>query len=50
MSEIGQEEHWNFMWNKYLSEDAPSERKTLLYGLAHVRVPSLIHRYEKKFS
>ncbi|KFM69000.1 Glutamyl aminopeptidase, partial [Stegodyphus mimosarum] len=45
MAEIGREEHWNYMWNKFLIEESPPERKTLLYGLAHVRVPYLIHRY-----
>ncbi|XP_054706486.1 uncharacterized protein LOC129216302 [Uloborus diversus] len=45
MAEIGQEEHWNYMWNRFLKEESASERLKLLQGLAHVRVPQLIHRY-----
>ncbi|XP_050052260.2 uncharacterized protein [Dermacentor andersoni] len=36
---------WQFMWEKYLKEVSAQERINLLYGLAHVRSPPLIHRY-----
>ncbi|GFS49299.1 endoplasmic reticulum aminopeptidase 2, partial [Nephila pilipes] len=45
MSEIGREEHWNYMWNKYLVEESPAQKKTIMNGLAHVRKPYLILRY-----
>lgn len=45
MAEIGREEHWNYMWNRYLIEGSGHEKRKLLYGLAHVREPWLIKRY-----
>ncbi|XP_064458599.1 putative aminopeptidase-2 [Ornithodoros turicata] len=36
---------WQFMWEKYLKEVSAQERVNLLYGMAHVRSPPLIHRY-----
>ncbi|KAG0416560.1 hypothetical protein HPB47_006321 [Ixodes persulcatus] len=36
---------WQFMWEKYLKEVSAQERINLLYGLAHVRSPPLIHRF-----
>ncbi|XP_076317960.1 uncharacterized protein LOC143229476 isoform X3 [Tachypleus tridentatus] len=45
MSEVGREKEWDFMWNRYLMEQSAQERTKLLYGLAHVREPSLIQRY-----
>lgn len=36
---------WQFMWEKYLKEESAQERINLLYGMAHVRSPPLIHRY-----
>ncbi|GIY10549.1 glutamyl aminopeptidase [Caerostris extrusa] len=45
MAEIGREEHWNYMWNRYLVEESPAQKKTIMNGLAHVRKPYLIRRY-----
>ncbi|KAF8795593.1 Glutamyl aminopeptidase like protein [Argiope bruennichi] len=45
MSEMGREEHWNYMWSRYLQEESAAQKKTLMNGLAHVRKPYLILRY-----
>lgn len=44
MAEIGREEHWNYMWSRYVEEDSPAQKKAILNGLAHVRKPELILR------
>ncbi|GBM98773.1 Glutamyl aminopeptidase [Araneus ventricosus] len=45
MSEIGREEHWSYMWSRYLREESAAQKKTIMNGLAHVRKPYLILRY-----
>nr|XP_042907730.1 uncharacterized protein LOC107439767 isoform X3 [Parasteatoda tepidariorum] len=45
MAEIGKEEHWNYMWSKYLTEESAAARGTYLYGLACTKITSLLHRY-----
>lgn len=45
MSQIGNDENWDEMWERYLKETSAQERSMLLNGLAQVRYPHLLHKY-----
>uniref|UniRef100_A0A1W7RAI9 Aminopeptidase n=1 Tax=Hadrurus spadix TaxID=141984 RepID=A0A1W7RAI9_9SCOR len=45
MSELGNNDYWYTMWERFLKEPSPQERRNLMYGLAQVRRPHLLYRY-----
>ncbi|KAF8765157.1 Glutamyl aminopeptidase like protein [Argiope bruennichi] len=45
ISSTSVEENWNYMWNKYLTEQSPTQKKAYLTNLGNVKIPHLITRY-----
>ncbi|XP_023241826.1 glutamyl aminopeptidase-like [Centruroides sculpturatus] len=45
MSQIGNDEYWNEMWQRYQNESSSQERTLLLLGLSQVRYPHLLQRF-----
>uniref|UniRef100_A0A1W7RAZ8 Aminopeptidase n=1 Tax=Hadrurus spadix TaxID=141984 RepID=A0A1W7RAZ8_9SCOR len=45
MSELGNDDYWYMMWERFLEEPSAQERDYLMYGLAQVRHPHLLNRY-----
>lgn len=45
MQNIGTEELWNEMWNVFKAELDASEKSKLMYGLAGIQSPWMLHRF-----
>ncbi|GBN44912.1 Glutamyl aminopeptidase [Araneus ventricosus] len=45
ISSTSVEENWNYMWNRYLTEQSPGQKKAYLTNLGNVKIPHLITRY-----